>query len=101
MSKTAKKGEVSKKASTETKEYVTGLDGFWKKYSAETSERVKLIDWFTIFLLSVIGAQFFYRIVVGDDFPKNAFLTGVFCPLGVIILLVTIRQDQKDYRKLG
>lgn len=100
MSKAAKKGEASKKVS-EAKEYVTGLDGFWKKYSAETSERVKLIDWFIIFLLSVIGVQFFYRIVVGDDFPKNAFLTGIFCPLGVIILLVTIRQDQKDYRKLG
>lgn len=101
MSKAAKKGEASKKISAESKEYVTGLDGFWKKYSVETSERVKLIDWFIVFLLSVIGVQFFYRIVVGDDFPKNAFLTGIFCPLGVIILLVTIRQDQKDYRKLG
>ena len=37
MSKTAKKGEASKKISAESKEYVTGLDGFWKKYSAETS----------------------------------------------------------------
>jgi hypothetical protein len=101
MSKAAKKGEASKKATTEVKEYVTGLDDFWKKYSGETSERVKLIDWFTIFLVAIIGVQFFYRMVVGDDFPKNAFLTGIFCPLGVIILLVTIRQDEKDYRKLG
>lgn len=101
MSKTAKKGEASKKVAVEGNEYVNGLADFWKKYSAETSPRVKLIDWFTIFLLAVIGAQFFYRIVVGDDFPKNAFLTGIFCPLGVIILLVTIRQEEKDYRKLG
>lgn len=91
MSKAAKKGETTKKAVSDSKELVTGLDSFWKRYSAETSERVKLIDWFTIFLLSVIGVQFFYRIVVGDDFPKNAFITGIFCPLGVIILLVTIR----------
>lgn len=48
-----------------------------------------------------MGVQFFYRMVVGDDFPKNAFLTGMFCPLGVIILLTTIRQEKKDYRKLG
>lgn len=101
MSKTAKKGEAGKKVAVEGNEYVNGLADFWKKYSAETSPRVKLIDWFTIFLLAVIGAQFFYRIVVGDDFPKNAFLTGIFCPLGVIILLVTIRQEEKDYRKLG
>lgn len=101
MSKAAKKGDAIKKTVGESRELVTGVDGFWKKYSAETSERVKLIDWFTVFLLSVIGVQFFYRIVVGDDFPKNAFLTGMFCPLGVIILLVTIREEKKDYRKLA
>jgi hypothetical protein len=71
---------------------VEGLDGFWEKYSKETPCRIKLIDWFTLYLIAVIGVQFFYRIVVGDDFPKNAFLTGIFCPLGVIVLLITIRQ---------
>jgi len=80
---------------------VAGLDDFWKKYSAETPSRVKLIDWFIIYLIAIIGVQFFYRIVVGDDFPKNAFITGIFCPLGVIILLISIRQKEKDYRKLG
>ena len=48
-----------------------------------------------------MAVQFFYRMVVGDDFPKNAFLTGQFCPLGVIVLLVTLRQPEKDYRRLG
>ena len=78
-----------------------GLDGFWEKYSKETPSRIKLIDWFTLYLIAVIAVQFFYRMVVGDDFPKNAFLTGIFCPLGVIVLLITIRQEKKDYRKLG
>jgi hypothetical protein len=31
--------------------------------------------------------------VVGDDFPKNAFLTGMFCPLGVITLLLEVRKN--------
>lgn len=102
MSKAVKKGETKKvqKAAGE-QEYVEGLEGFWKKYSEETPSRIKLIDWFVVFLLSIIGVQFFYRLVVGDDFPKNAFLTGMFCPLGVIILLISIRQEKKDYRKLG
>lgn len=100
MSKAARKGETSKKVS-EGNQYVTGIDDFWKKYSSETPSRVKIIDWFILYLVAVIGVQFFYRIVVGDDFPKNAFLTGIFCPLGVIILLTSIRQEAKDYRKLG
>jgi oligosaccharyltransferase complex subunit epsilon len=103
MSKTVRKAETQKKvkAVTKEKEHVEDLAGFWEKYSSETPSRIKLIDWLVVYLLSVIGVQFFYRVVVGDDFPKNAFLTGIFCPLGVIILLITIRQEKKDYRKLG
>jgi hypothetical protein len=98
MSKTARKGEVSRKTA---EQYVTGIDDFWKRYSAETAGRVKLIDWFILYLVAVIGVQFFYRLVVGDDFPKNAFLTGIFCPLGVITLLISIRHESKDYRRLA
>jgi hypothetical protein len=36
MSKAAKKAD-NKKTVAEGSEYVTGLDGFWKKYSSETS----------------------------------------------------------------
>lgn len=95
MSKTAKKStsEPSKKSSSSSEDYITSLSDFWRKYSSESSPRVKLIDWFSVFLTSLIAVQFFYRLVVGDDFPKNAFLTGVFCPLGVIILLMSIRQN--------
>ncbi len=49
-----------------------------------------------------MSVQFFYRIVVGDDFPKNAFLTGMFCPLGVVVLLLELRKDEKkNFRKLA
>lgn len=104
MSKSAKKGETQKKTkavASRGEEEVENIEGFWSKYSSETPSRVKLIDWFILYLFAIIGTQMFYRIIVGDDFPKNAFLTGMFCPLGVIILLISIRQEKKDYRKLG
>jgi len=69
------------------------LQTFWNKYSAETHPRVKVIDWFVLFFISIMAIQFFYRLVVGDDFPKNAFLTGMFCPLGVIVLLLEMRKS--------
>ena len=60
-----------------------------------------MIDWMMIYLFTIMGVQLFYRLVVGDDFPKNAFLTGMFCPLGMIVLLVTLRKPEKNYRQLG
>ena len=49
-----------------------------------------------------MSVQYFYRLIVGDDFPKNAFLTGMFAPLGVIVLLLELRKsDKKNLRKLG
>jgi hypothetical protein len=49
-----------------------------------------------------MSVQFFYRLVVGDDFPKNAFITGMFAPLGVIVLLLELRKSEtKNFRKLG
>ena len=69
------------------------LEIFWKKYSEETPQKLKMIDAFILYLLTIIGVQFFYRIIVGNDFPKNAFLTGLFCPIGVIVLLLALRKS--------
>jgi hypothetical protein len=62
-----------------------------------------VIVWFVLFLIAIMSIQFFYRIVVGDDFPKNAFITGMFTPLGVIVLLLEMRKsgEKKNFRKLG
>ena len=49
----------------------------------------------------IIKAQLFYRVVVGDDFPRNAFVSGIFCPLGVIVLLVILRGEGLNFRRLG
>ena len=49
-----------------------------------------------------MALQFFYRVVVGEDFPKNAFVIGMFCPLGVIVLLLELRKsEQRNFRRLG
>lgn len=79
------------------------VQNFWAQYSNETHPRVKVIDWFILFLVAIMSIQFFYRMVVGDDFPKNAFLAGMFCPIGIIILLLEMRKNggKKNFRKLG
>jgi hypothetical protein len=60
-----------------------------------------MVDWFIVYLLGVIGCQLFYRMVVGDDFPRNAFVSGIFCPLGVAVLLVVLRGGGRDLRQLA
>ena len=77
------------------------LNGFWEKYSETTPQRTKIIDLFILYLLVLIKTQLFYRIIVGDDFPRNAFVAGTFCPLGVIVLLVVLRGKGRDYRQIG
>lgn len=82
---------------TETSKKVAGslfestVSNFWKKYSEGTPVKIKLVDSFILFLTSLIIWQLFYRIVSGTDFPKNAFLSGIFAPLGVITLAVAFR----------
>lgn len=77
------------------------LDGFWYKYSQTTDQRTKIIDLFILYLLVLITIQLFYRLVVGDDFPRNAFVAGTFCPAGIIVLLIILRNKGRDYRQIG
>ena len=77
------------------------LGSVQKKYLEKTHPRVKIIDWTIFYMLILIFLQLFYRIVVGDDFPKNAFYSGILTPLGMIVLLLSIREEKKDLRKLG
>ncbi len=67
------------------------VTNFWKRYSKETHIKIKLIDTFMLFLVSVIVWVMFYRVVVGNDFPKNAFLSSIFTPLGVIAMTIALR----------
>ena len=77
------------------------IAGFWEIYSAQSTPRTRIIDLFIVYLIVIIKCQLFYRLVVGDDFPRNAFVSGTFCPLGVIVLLVILRGRGLDFRQLA
>ena len=77
------------------------VESFWKSYTASSTPRTRLIDLFIVYLLIIIKCQLFYRIVVGDDFPRNAFVSGLFCPLGVIVLLVVLRGGGLNFRQFA
>lgn len=77
------------------------VSGFWQSYAANSTPRTRLIDSFLLYLVTLISFQLFYRMVVGDDFPRNAFVSGIFCPLGVAVLLITLRSRGLDFRQLA
>jgi len=51
------------------------VQALWKAYHAETSDRLKFIDSFLVFLMLSGIAQFIYCILV-TNYPFNAFLAG-------------------------
>ena len=77
------------------------LGGFWRGYAAASTGRTRLVDLFMGYLGALVLLQVFYRLVVGDDFPRNAFVSGVFCPLGVIVLLAVLRGPRLHFRQLA
>ena len=86
--------KVPKKA--EQEETKNPIQLFWNKYSTQTPSQIKLIDSFVLFLTSLIVWQVFYRYVAGTDFPKNAYLSGIFAPLGVIVMAIALRLQIGD-----
>lgn len=51
------------------------IQALWKAYNAETSDRLKFIDSFLVFLMLSGIVQFVYCILV-TNYPFNAFLAG-------------------------
>jgi len=51
------------------------VQALWKAYHAETSDRLKFIDSFLVFLMLSGIVQFIYCILV-TNYPFNAFLAG-------------------------
>lgn len=103
----SKTSSVSKSAASTTKrrsedeQNTVSVEGFWSHYSKATDTHTKMIDLFIIYLIMIVSCQVFYRFIVGDDFPRNAFVSGVFCPIGVAVLLVILRGRGRDLRQLA
>lgn len=103
----AKATSATKSANTATKRRAeeeqgsVSVEGFWSQYSKATDTHTKMIDLFILYLIMIVSCQVFYRVIVGDDFPRNAFVSGVFCPIGVAVLLVILRGRGRDLRQLA
>ncbi len=62
---------------------------FSTEYTNRTPKRIKIIDLFCVFLLSVTAVQFVYYMLVGN-FPMNSLLSGLFAPFGTFICTGTL-----------
>ncbi|KAI5278647.1 oligosaccharyltransferase complex subunit epsilon [Ascosphaera acerosa] len=64
----------------------------WRRYTAETAQRVLLLDAFLLFLIVVGALQFVYCVLVGN-YPFNAFLAGFGAAVGQFVLAVSLRMQ--------
>jgi len=58
---------------------------FWGEYSRRTSQRLKIIDLFLIYIMLTGVFQFVYVALVGT-FPFNSFLSGFISTIGTFVL---------------
>ncbi|CAG2108293.1 unnamed protein product [Medioppia subpectinata] len=78
---------------------------FYEEYSAKTSNRLKIIDAYLLYILLTGVIQFLYCCLVGT-FPFNSFLSGFISTvasfvLGVCLRLQTNPQNKYEFRELS
>ncbi|KAI6033944.1 DAD/Ost2 [Pisolithus microcarpus] len=66
------------------------LTTMWKSYIQHTSDRLKLIDAFLVFIMFSGIMQFAYCVLV-TNFPFNAFLAGFASCVGQFVLTASLR----------
>ncbi|KAI6128439.1 defender against death DAD protein [Pisolithus croceorrhizus] len=66
------------------------LTTMWKSYSQNTSDRLKLVDAFLVFIMLSGIVQFAYCVLV-TNFPFNAFLAGFASCIGQFVLTASLR----------
>ncbi|KAK7471049.1 oligosaccharyltransferase complex subunit epsilon [Stygiomarasmius scandens] len=64
----------------------------WKAYAQNTSDRLKFIDSFLVFLMISGIIQFVYCVLV-TNFPFNAFLAGFASTVGQFVLTASLRSQ--------
>ncbi|GLB33465.1 putative essential subunit of the N-oligosaccharyl transferase (OST) complex [Lyophyllum shimeji] len=87
---------MSPKSSTPATSNV--VQTLWKAYSDQTSDRLKFIDAFLVFLMLSGIAQFLYCILV-TDYPFNAFLAGFSSNVGQFVLTASLRSQVNPENK--
>ncbi|GAB7364449.1 hypothetical protein MBLNU230_g4989t2 [Neophaeotheca triangularis] len=76
--------------------------GVWNNYLDNTAQRVKLLDAFMVFLMTVGLLQFVYCVVAGN-YPFNAFLSGFSATVGQFVLTASLRiqtnpENEADFK---
>ncbi|KAJ7179475.1 oligosaccharyl transferase epsilon subunit [Mycena filopes] len=70
----------------------------WKAYNEHTSDRLKFIDSFLVFLMLSGIVQFAYCVLI-TTFPYNAFLSGFGSTVGQFVLTASLRSQVNPENK--
>ncbi|KAJ7638474.1 oligosaccharyl transferase epsilon subunit [Roridomyces roridus] len=73
-------------------EPTSAVHTLWKAYNENTSDRLKFIDAFLVFLMLSGIVQFAYCVLV-TTFPYNAFLSGFASTVGQFVLTASLRSQ--------
>ncbi|KAF5364081.1 hypothetical protein D9756_000577 [Leucocoprinus leucothites] len=81
------------------------IQTLWKAYNEETSDRLKFIDSFLLFLMLSGIVQFLYCILV-TNYPFNAFLAGFSSTVGQFVLTASLRSqvnpdNQNEFKEVS
>ncbi|KAJ7229006.1 DAD/Ost2 [Mycena pura] len=76
----------------------SAVQTLWKAYNGQTSNRLKFIDSFLVFLMLSGVMQFVYCVVV-TTFPYNAFLAGFASTVGQFVLTASLRSQVNPENK--
>ncbi|KAG2013457.1 defender against cell death 1 [Coprinopsis cinerea AmutBmut pab1-1] len=74
------------------------LLSLWKAYNEQTSDRLKFIDSFLVFLMLSGIIQFVYCVLV-TSYPYNAFLAGFASTVGQFVLAASLRSQVNPANK--
>ncbi|KAL6468102.1 dolichyl-diphosphooligosaccharide--protein glycosyltransferase subunit dad1 [Colossoma macropomum] len=69
---------------------VAVISRFLEEYRSSTSNKLKVIDAYLLYILLTGAFQFLYCLLVGT-FPFNSFLSGFISSVGSFILAVCLR----------
>ncbi|KAE9404513.1 defender against cell death 1 [Gymnopus androsaceus JB14] len=85
-------------ASTDPAPRNDAISALFRAYSSNTSDRLKFIDAFLVFLILSGVIQFAYCVLV-TNFPFNAFLAGFSSNVGQFVLTASLRSQVNPENK--
>ncbi|XP_057714152.1 dolichyl-diphosphooligosaccharide--protein glycosyltransferase subunit DAD1 [Corythoichthys intestinalis] len=84
---------------------VSVISRFLEEYSTTTSNKLKVVDAYLLYIMLTGALQFLYCLLVGT-FPFNSFLSGFISCVGSFILAVCLRiqinpQNKGDFLSIS